>query len=417
MGSFHSSQESELKDLISCESIEESDSDLLFDFNDFGNSSSQQPDGFSEKLTSCVENCLEGRLKNLKTLNLICAGITGAGKSTLINNLFRDNLAQEGFGKSITEQIKRYNKPGLKLNIYDTPGLELTEIKQKELLKGIAKIHNTKDISEMLHCMLYCVKSESQRFQEAEKEFIIKFTNQADLKKIPIIIVITQTIDTRTSNRLKEYIESLNLNVVGVVPVLAKRRELSVDDNTIEKKAFGLEELIGIVQDNLPERLQETLNNVEKASLKHKRNCSIGAIAGAVTASAVVGANPVPLLDIVLLIPIEIGMLAGITVAYGIKVSSSRIQLILSFTFYNGAASILGRTAVVDSIKCAPGIGSLIGGVISGSSAAFLTAAIGATYTSLLDYIIKENIDINSLDPDELKDIVQPIFKEKMGND
>lgn len=157
MGSFHSSQESELKDLISCESIEESDSDLLFDFNDFGNSSSQQPDGFSEKLTSCVENCLEGRLKNLKTLNLICAGITGAGKSTLINNLFRDNLAQEGFGKSITEQIKRYNKPGLKLNIYDTPGLELTEIKQKELLKGIAKIHNTKDISEMLHCMLYCV--------------------------------------------------------------------------------------------------------------------------------------------------------------------------------------------------------------------------------------------------------------------
>ena len=116
-------------------SIEASDFNLLFDLNEQNDEASQQNDEFSVRLTTCVENCLEGRLKDLKTLNIIVVGITGSGKSTLINCLFGENFAQEGFGSSITEQITKYSKPGLNLNIYDTPGFELSESKQKELLK------------------------------------------------------------------------------------------------------------------------------------------------------------------------------------------------------------------------------------------------------------------------------------------
>lgn len=412
MGSSQSSQESELSEEFNWnESIETSDLNILFDLNEPSNESSQQRDRFSDKLTSCVENCLKGKLKKLKTLNIMVVGITGCGKSTLINNLFREQLADEGIGNAVTQHITKYCKPDLNLNIYDTPGFELGESRQKELLKGISKIHNPKDISQCIHCLLYCVKSEVQRFQNFEKDFIEKFSNHSDLKNIPIIIVITQSFDTHVSNEMKRYIESINLNVVGVIPVLAKER--IINQNAYE--AFGLEELVGLIKDNLPCILHETLNNAQTASIKHKRDCSIGVISGAVVAAAAAGGSPIPFTDAALLIPVEIAMLAGITAIYGINVSPEKILLILSCTLYNGAASFLVRTAVVNAIKCIPGIGTVIGGVISGTSAAFITGAIGATYTTFIDYVIKENIDINSLEPDTLKGIVQPMFQNEMA--
>lgn len=65
MGSSQSSQESELSEEFNWnESIETSDLNIFFDLNEPSNESSQQRDRFSDKLTSCVENCLKGKLKN-----------------------------------------------------------------------------------------------------------------------------------------------------------------------------------------------------------------------------------------------------------------------------------------------------------------------------------------------------------------
>ena len=49
-----------------------------------------------------AEDCIKAineKIKNLKTLNIIVAGKTGVGKSTLINGVFRENLVETGMGK------------------------------------------------------------------------------------------------------------------------------------------------------------------------------------------------------------------------------------------------------------------------------------------------------------------------------
>ena len=54
----------------------------------------------------CV-NSINEKIKNLKHMNIIVAGKTGVGKSTLINVLFRENLVETGIGKPVTQHMKR----------------------------------------------------------------------------------------------------------------------------------------------------------------------------------------------------------------------------------------------------------------------------------------------------------------------
>ena len=56
-----------------------------------------------------AEDCLQAindKIRNLKTLNIIVAGKTGVGKSTLINGVFRAELAETGIGKPVTEHMR-----------------------------------------------------------------------------------------------------------------------------------------------------------------------------------------------------------------------------------------------------------------------------------------------------------------------
>jgi len=49
-----------------------------------------------EKLAEECIKAINDKVRNLKTLNIIVAGKTGVGKSTLINGVFRENLAETG---------------------------------------------------------------------------------------------------------------------------------------------------------------------------------------------------------------------------------------------------------------------------------------------------------------------------------
>jgi len=90
-----------------------------------------------------ILNKTKEEVENMHPVNILLAGKTGVGKSTLINNVFRERMAETGIGKPVTKHLRRIAKEGMPIVLYDTRGLELghpiqTEVK-KEIIEAIKK--------------------------------------------------------------------------------------------------------------------------------------------------------------------------------------------------------------------------------------------------------------------------------------
>jgi len=163
----------------------------------------------------------------LNKFNVMILGKTGAGKSTLINNIFRVDLAKTGLGMPITDQIRKIEISDYPLAIYDTPGLEMSgknavDNLLDEVLGEIRSGIRSGDMNQMIHCIWYCVATPSHRFEEAEIYFLKNFFGKASSFKIPVIIVMTQSYSNSDANLLRNKILSENLPVRDIVPVLAE---------------------------------------------------------------------------------------------------------------------------------------------------------------------------------------------------
>lgn len=106
-----------------------------------------------------------------------------------------------------------------------------------------------------------------------------------------------------------------NLDVVQVIPVLAEDYEI---DEAYVARSYGLDVLIHVMGEALPDELMDTLQNVQIASLAEKKKRAQAAIATATLAAAGEGAAPIPFSDCALLIPTQLGMIASITVIFGL---------------------------------------------------------------------------------------------------
>lgn len=112
----------------------------------------------SEKIVQESINAIAEKIKNLNTLNIIVAGKTGVGKSTLINSVFKEKLADTGMGKPVTSHMRKITKKGVPLAIYDTRGFELgkevqAEVKQEvmdTISKGLARLFTVFGIVSIL---------------------------------------------------------------------------------------------------------------------------------------------------------------------------------------------------------------------------------------------------------------------------
>ena len=148
---------------------------------------------------------------SLPPANIMVAGGTGVGKSTLLNAIFDSDLAATGSGKPVTAHINEYQNPDIPIHIWDTVGLEVDSEKTKESISSIRQTIAEKSISQdqfdRIHAIWYCINSGSNRYQKAELGFI------KDLHSIgvPFIIVLTQCIgDEDTVNAFEATIREMN---------------------------------------------------------------------------------------------------------------------------------------------------------------------------------------------------------------
>lgn len=367
-----------------------------------------------------TQDIITQMLKNLKEeytkmghVNIIVAGKTGVGKSTLVNAVFGQKIAKTGIGRPVTQELKEITVPNYPLRIYDTVGLELNEDQQKRVKDDIINLISEKNFSgnidSQIHCIWYCVNGGSNKFEYEEEYFVKSLATEAN---VPVIIVVTQAVG-KNAHILKQCIDEMNLPIHKSFCVLAEDYEV---DEDYTKKAYGCDTLVDFVTEILPESAQNAFINAQVASLKTKRKKAQFTIVSAATAAFGEGFIPLPFADAAALVPTEISMIAAITAIYGMDIKKSTMTAIITSLLGSTAATIAGKTIVSNLLKFIPGFGTAVGGAVSGGTATVLTLALGETYIGIMEKMMKGEVTEQQLENKKYLNNYIEQFKDNMKN-
>ena len=310
--------------------------------------------------------------------NILISGQTGVGKSTLINAVFRVPLAEEGTGKPVTQNVQRYDVPGVPVTIYDTPGIELGHAK-KDVIRDYRKTITESrrgGPDAVIHVAWYCIDAGQTRVQEYDVEIVGALAAQ-----VPVILVLTQCIDEERAGALERTIAADELPIEGS-PVRTLARERTVAGHTIAPR--GLEELVERTNDILPEAVRRAFANAQGVVIRLKANQARAVVGASSVAAAGIGAVPIPVPDAAVLMPVQLGMLASINAIFGMDMGSDRAVRLIRGLVGQGGVTVVGRQIAANLLKVIPGVS-----VINASVAAGLTAALGEAYIQLCSEMLR----------------------------
>lgn len=360
-----------------------------------------------ETYDDLIETIIESYQKaqaEIGQCNILIIGKTGVGKSTLINAVFREPLAETGEGYPVTQDIRQYRKKGFPLTVYDTPGLELDAKQLQRVTKDVAELIESKkreNVKEHVHVVWYCINHNANRLEEIEKEWL----KSLDLE-VPIILILTQTL-TRKRSEFTAWLEGQNLPVRQIIPVLARPKE--IDEEHIIKE-YGLEQIVQTTFDLLPEVAQKAFINATK-DINIKARRAFNYVTSYATAAAATGATPIPFSDAPILATEQVVMLTHITTIFGLPFDAGFIGTMISSIAGVGGASLLGRAIVSNLLKMIPGVGTIAGGVISGATASALTLALGLAYIEALKRYMKAKLQGKEMSSSDLSKILLEQYK------
>ena len=330
----------------------------------------------SRDILSMIKRAIDDANQEIGTVNVLIAGRTGVGKSTLINEIFQGRLADTGQGKPITKETRRITKRGIPLGIYDTQGLELKEYQEiiDELMERVQAQHQKTDGNEHIHVAWVCVSEDSRRVEEAEIELHSRLADY-----MPVLGVVTKS---RADGGFRAEVQRLLPEARNVVSVRALSERF--DDSDVVLPPMGLKELGEATSEVIEEAAERAFAAAQKASMDLKIRKAHKVVATAATTAAAVGAAPIPFADAAVLVPIQIGMLAGITATFGIEPSTALLRTLVASMAGTTGATLAGRAIVSSLLKFIPGVGTIAGGAISAAVASTITVSLGETYIGVL---------------------------------
>ena len=201
---------------------------------------------FNEVKKIVSENAEKNKL--VKHLNIILAGPTGAGKSTLINkilNLIGEKAIKTAVGVPCTMGEPKYYESETVplLRLADSRGIEKTNYRMKELNESIEKFIKGQLDSEnpdlFIHCIWYCITG--TRLEPIERDTLKELSKIYQSNSIPIIIVYTQAVSLLKAEEMKKFIHDNFDFAHDFIPVLALKEIIRDDFPPINP--FGIDKL------------------------------------------------------------------------------------------------------------------------------------------------------------------------------
>ena len=329
-----------------------------------------------DRLQEMIDEALREALKGLGTCNVLVAGRTGVGKSTLINSVFHGDMATTGVGRPVTKNARLICKEGVPLCVWDTRGLEMADFQETldELTQLVEKRAQDPDPERHIHVAWLCVHEDGRRVQKAESSLC-----RALSEHMPVLGVVTKA---RSDEGFRAEVQRLLPEARNVVPVRAIRETLD-DGHTLEP--MGLDDLINATVGLIGEGVRQAFVAAQRVSMRHKKERAHRCVWSSATAAAAAAAIPIPLSAAATLVPIQIRMLARISAIYGIDVTRAFLTKLVFLTLGPAFAAMGGRAIAASLLKLVPGGGQIAGGVIGAAVAGTITAALGEAYIAALD--------------------------------
>jgi uncharacterized protein (DUF697 family)/GTPase SAR1 family protein len=341
--------------------------------------------------------------------NLAIFGKTGVGKSTLINAIFGEDLAETGIGEPVTRDSHLYMHHSGHFGVLDTRGLEIGQDNDVILddLRSYVRAMRRLDLKDQVHVAWYCVRASDRRFEDTEAEFI----RALDDLGLPVLLVLTQVPKRKKDYhpdavRLAQEITEMDLPITGGAPYMTYARA----DEFAGFEAHGLQDVLDATFQVAPQGVQQALVAAQQIDFTRKRAEAKRSIDIASTAAAAAGVTPIPFSDAAILVPIQLTMMASISHIYDINLDRA-VTASLAAT---AAATTAGRSAVANLIKLVPGVGTMVGGAINASVASAFTWAMGQAWTVVCVRLAKGGlvgVD-GALDSDAIRTLFMSEFKE-----
>lgn len=340
-------------------------------------------------IVEIIGEAIEAANREVGTVNVLIAGDTGVGKSTLINTVFHGRFATTGQGEPVTRETRKITKEGFPLAIFDTRGLELDEYEEilSDLKEYVLQQNKRPDAGDHIHVAWMCFAEDSRRVENADVE-LHKMLGE----HMPVVGVITKA---RSDQGFRAVVQRLLPGLSNVVRVRALDEIL---DDGHRMPPYGLDDLVEVTAELIPEALHSAFATAQKVKLQLKRNSAHNAVKIAAGASAIAGASPIPFSDAASLVPIQIGMLVRISKVFGVDLTEKFLRTLAFAVFGTSATTLAGRAVVSTLLKLFPGVGTVAGAAIAATTAAALTTSLGELYIAVLVTLTEDSDGVPSAD-------------------